>query len=190
MYCQAYDVKAHLGVNSPDDDQLINGYIAGATAWIDRYCHRTFIASADTTRYIDAAGDHLRGLTLYIDHVGELCSITEIINGDGLEVVAADYVTTPRASTPIYAIRLKANSGVIWRWTTDWEQAIAVTGRWAYSITPPDPIKQACVQLAAFYYRQKDAPFTDVTAIEAGVVIRPIGVPAHVRAMLEQYRKP
>jgi hypothetical protein len=189
-YCLAYDVKAHLGVDSPGDDQLLTAYIAGAQAWIDEYCHRTFEAPEDTTRYIDAAGNHLRGRVLYIDHIGELCSITEVTNGDGIVVASEDYVTTPRFDTPIYALRLKMNSGLIWQWTNDWEDAISITGRWAYSITAPAPIKQACIQLAAFYYRQKDAPFTDVTAVEAGVVIRPMGIPAHVKAMLDPYRKP
>ena len=189
-YCQDYDVKAHLGIDSPDDDQLIEAYIAGAQAWIDAYCHRTFEASADTTRYVDAVGGHIRALTLYIDHVGELCSITEVINGNGIVVASDDYVTTPRNQTPYYALRLKLNSGLVWQWLNDWENAIEITGRWAYSITAPAPIKQACIQLAAFYYRQKDAPFTDVTAVEAGVVIRPMGIPTHVKAMLAPYKKP
>jgi hypothetical protein len=29
-----------------------------------------------------------------------------------------------------------------------------------------------------------------VTAVEAGIVVRPVGIPAHIKTMLDQYRKP
>jgi hypothetical protein len=189
-YCTITDVREYLGVELLDDDVLIQSLIDTAQAWIDTYCHRTFEASVDETRYVDASGDHLRGNVLYIDHVGELCSITSVVNGDGTTVDASDYVTTPRGKTPFYAIRLKTMAPTLWRWTDDWEDAIAITGRWAYSITAPEPIKQACVQLVGFYYRQKDQPYLDVTAVEAGVVIRPSGIPNHIKMMLRGYVKP
>jgi len=187
-YCTVADIVGHLGVEDTADDALIQGYVDAAQAWIDRYCHRTFEALENETRYVDARGDHLRGRVLYIDRIGELAEIDEIINGDGVEVT--EYVTTPRNSPPYYAIRIKAMSGLFWTWVDDWEEAIAITGKWAYSVSPPEAIRQACIQLAAFYYRQKDQPFSDVTAVEAGVVIRPIGIPAAIKALITPYVKP
>jgi hypothetical protein len=96
-------------------------------------------------------------------------------------------VTTPRNLTPFWAIRLKGNSGKMWTFNDDWEGAIAITGRWAYSVTPPPAIREACVQYTAFLYRQKDQPLTDVTAIEAGVVMRPTGLPVHIKLMLAPF---
>jgi hypothetical protein len=189
-YCLPTDVIKYLGIDSGDDGTLLTSLIAAAQSAIDAKCHRTFEAAADTVRHVDAAGDHLRGATLYINHVGELCQITTLKNGDGVIIAITDYVTTPRTAPPFYALRLKSKSGLLWRWDDDWEDAIEITGRWAYSITPPASIKQACIMLAAFYYRQKDVPFQDVTAVEQGVVIRPVGMPAAIMPLLAGYIKP
>ena len=53
----------------------------------------------------------------------------------------------------------------------EWRDAISITGRWAWSLTAPPDIAQACARLAAFLYKQRDAQLFDVTAIEAGTVI-------------------
>jgi hypothetical protein len=189
-YCKAIDVVKHLGIDSLTDTPLIESLVVSATAFIDGYCHRAFAAAADTTRYIDARGRHIRGLSLFLDNVGELAQITQIVNGDGLELASTDYVTTPRTLPPFWSIRIKGRSGKQWTFTDDWEGAIEITGRWAYSITPPDAIREACVQYAAFLYRQKDQPLTDVTAIEAGVVMRPVGLPVHIKMMLAPFVRP
>lgn len=188
-YCTPQTVKDMLGISSTSDDLMIARYIGTATAQIDAYTHRTF-AGVETTRYVDAVGEHLRGNVLYLDHVGELARITSIVNGDGLTVASGEYVTEPRNTGPYWAIRLLTNSGKTWTYTDDWEGAIAISGVWAYSENAPADIRDACAFLAAFYYRQKDQPYTDVTAVEAGIVVRPVGIPAHIKVMLDMYRKP
>ena len=188
-YCTPSTVREMMGITSTSDDALITRYIATASRQIDAYTHRTFSGVA-STRYVDAVGEHLRGSTLYLDAVGELASITSIVNGDGVTVASGEYITEPRNVTPYWAIRLLASSGKSWTYSDDWEGAIAITGVWAYSETPPADIRDACAFMAAFYYRQKDQPFTDVTAVEAGIVVRPVGIPAHIKVMLDQYRKP
>lgn len=189
-YCTIGDIVEYLGIGSPSDDGLIQTHIDAAHAWIDKYCHRTFESASDSTRYLDARGEHIRRSTIYFDDVGELAQITSVVNGDGVTVASNEYVTIPRNAAPYTGLRLKGMSTKRWEFTTDWEDAIAVTGRWAYSVTAPAAIKEACVALAAFYYRQKDQPFTDVTAVEMGIVVRPVGIPQHVKALLMPYRKP
>ena len=190
-YCTTAWVKSLVDIKSPGDDNLIDSLIDAAQQAIDGYCHRSFEASADTTRYIDAVGDHVRGRVLHLDDIGELAAVTTITNGDGVEVTSGEYVLVPRNKTPYTAIRLLGSSGKTWTYSTDWEDAISITGRWAYSSSAPAIIQEACASLAAFYYRQKDAPFTDVTAVEVGVVVRPVGIPTHIKAMLDKgYVKP
>lgn len=189
-YCTVEEVKAFLGVSGATDDALISIHVEAAQNVIDNYCHRTFEASADTTRYLDAIGSHITGRTLWLENVGELAAITTITNGDGIEVASGEYTTLPGNTTPYYAIKLLTSAGKVWTYSTDWEGAISIEGRWAFSTTPPDAIKQACVSLAAFYYRQKDTPFVDVTAVEAGVVVRPVGIPAYIKPLLMGYIKP
>jgi hypothetical protein len=43
-----------------------------------------------------------------------------------------------------------------------------VTGTWGYSATPPQAVADACVILAARYYKRKDAPFGVVGTPELG----------------------
>ena len=191
-YCTVTDVLDYLGIDdgSSISASLIESHIEAAQGMIDNYCHRTFEVGAVATRYVDALGDHIRGRALYLDD--ELYSITSITLGDGTVLASTDYVTIPRNVPPFTGIRLKHSSDHnSWRYVTDWEGAIEIEGGWAFSETAPAVVREACISLAAFYYRQKDQPFTDVTAVEAGVVMRPIGIPAHVRAMLDNgYRKP
>lgn len=186
-YLSASDLKAYLGISGSGDDTLLGLLVARAQVAVDRYCNRTFEASANTTRYFDAIGPHVAGPVLYLDR--DLCAINTVTNGDGATVSSDAYVTQPRNDAPYYALRLKANSGVVWTYTDDWENAIEISGKWAYSTTAPADIVQAATRLAAFYYRQKDAPLQDVTAIEAGVVIRPLAMPDDVRGLLNPYRR-
>lgn len=186
-YCTVADVQEYLGIDDTSFEHVLTDMVAAAQSAIDSHCHRTFEASADTTRYFDAVGTHIIARSLYIDAEDDLCAITTVTNGDGVVVASNEYTVYPRNETPYTEIRLLNSSGKYWTYSTDYENAISITGRWAYSTTAPAPIKQACISLAAFYYRQKDQPFVDVTAIEAGVVMRPVGIPAYIREMLKGF---
>jgi len=184
-YVTVAEFKQYTGVSEAVDDALISGLIASAQAAIDNYCHRTFEADEDTTKYFDAVGPHIDGLTLYFDD--DLCAITTVTNGDDNVVSSSEYTTIPRNGTRFYAIRLLSQSGKTWTFSGEWMDAISITGRWAYSVKAPDDIYQACLRLASFYYREKDSPLTDVTAIEAGTVIRTPPMPGSVKALLQPY---
>jgi len=186
-YCSVVDVKNYLGITESTDDVLIADKVEAAQAAIDAYTHRTFEASADSTRYFDAVGRHIMGRTLYLD--ADLCSITTVTNGDDVVISSSEYTTRPKNETPYYAIKILGSSGKLWTYADDYEDAISITGRWAWSTTAPDDIKDACVRWASYKYRQKDAQMYDVTAIEAGVVVRPFGVPPDIQAMLAPYVK-
>ena len=88
------------------------------------------------------------------------------------------------------AIDIRANSAKYWRYTTDPEGGITVTGKWAYSLTPPEAIKQATIRLAAYLYKQRDAQVFDITAQpEIGVITVPKGLPADVKQILDGFRR-
>lgn len=187
-YCTTADVKTYLGISESGDDALIAEKIAAAQAGIDAYTHRTFEASGDTTRYFDYSSEYIDGYDLILDE--DLCSITTVTNGDSVVVAAGERTTLPKNETPYYAIRLLSDSGVVWTYSDEWMDAISVTGKWAWSTTAPDDIKDACIRWASYKYRQKDAQMYDVTAIEAGVVIRPFGIPPDIKSMLMPYVRP
>lgn len=183
-YTTPNELKAYLGITSAKDDALLSSLIDAAQSAVELYTGRTFEASADSIRYFDPR-DAVDGW-LWLDE--DLAAITSITNGDGQPVTA--YVTQPATNGPFYAIKPKASSGQRWSYRSDPEDAIAIEGRWAYSVTPPAAIKQATMRLAAYYYRQKDAQVFDVTANpDIGVVQVPQGIPADVRILLDRYRR-
>jgi hypothetical protein len=189
-YCTVSDIREYLDIEGGGDDALIDMLIAAAEQAIDRHCNRTFEAISDSTFYIDAVGEHVRGRSLFFDTIGDLCDITTVTNGDGVEVASDEYVTIPRNETPYYGLRLLNSAGKVWTYAADWESAISIAGKWAYSETAPNDVKQACIRWASYLYRQKDAPVFDTTAIpEAGVITTPQGIPVDVRNLLAPYRR-
>lgn len=186
-YCTNTDVKTYLGITGSGDDALLTSLCTRAQAMVDRYCNRTFEASSNTDRKFDAVRDTVLGV-LFLDE--DLASINTITNGDGTSVASTKYVTEPRTATPYYSIRLLASSNLSWTYTTDPENAITVSGKWAYSTTAPADVVHATIRWAAYLYRQKDASTFDTTASpDLGVITVPQGIPADVEKLLAPYRK-
>jgi hypothetical protein len=188
MYCTTAQLKTYTGIEGSGDDVLLADCILRAQTMMDRFTRRTFECPVDTTRTFDAVCDVV-GRELWLDT--DLCAITSITNGDGAAVSAASVVSEPRNATPYYALTLKASSGLAWTYTTDPEDAISITGRWAYSITPPADIEQACVRLAAWLYRQKDSSADlDRPMVSAdGATLMPMQIPHDVLAILAPYKR-
>ena len=188
-YCGVDELKEYLGVTGATDDAMLLTLLAAAQRTIDSYCARTFEAAADTVRTFDSQRD-VDGYTLTVD--SDLCAITSIVNGDGTTISNSHYVTEPRNETPYYAIRLKASAGKVWTSTVagDSENAITVTGKWAYSTSAPSDIAHVCKRLAAYIYRQKDnAGDLDRAVIAGNSTILPAQIPSDIRLMLAPYRR-
>jgi len=188
-YCGVDELKEYLGVTGATDDAMLLTLLAAAQRTIDSYCARTFEATADTVRTFDSQRD-VDGYTLTVD--SDLCAITSIVNGDGTTISNSHYVTEPRNETPYYAIRLKASAGNVWTSTVsgDSENAITVTGKWAYSTSAPSDIAHVCKRLAAYIYRQKDnAGDLDRAVIAGNSTILPAQIPSDIRLMLAPYRR-
>ncbi len=186
-YTTPLAVKAYLGIDGASDNALLLTLCSAAQKWIENRCERVFEAAADTTQYCDAIRD-VQGPTLWFSN--EVCAITSIVNGDGQTITSDKYVTEPRNLVPFYGVTLKSFSGLLWWYTINPENAIAVTGRYAYSITAPDDIAQAATRLVAYMYRQKDSQVFDTTAEPGmGVITVPQGIPRDVVQMLAPYKR-
>lgn len=127
-YCSLSDLKTYLNVTASTDDNLLQVMLDAATNRIDSRCGRTFQAAADTTHYFDPSRDLLRGELWFDD---DLSYLTSVINGDS-EDVTADVYTNPRNFTPYYSLGFKSSVPNNWTYTTDIQNSISVTGRWAY----------------------------------------------------------
>ena len=184
------DLKPYLKISRPDDDDLLEHLLNAATDAINKHTDRVFEAAADETRYVDYDDRHVVDRTLFLDY--DLAQITSVVNGNGVVVVPSEYVTIPRHETPYYALKLKTSASKAWEFDQDVEDAIAITGRWAYSVLPPTDIKQACIRLAAWMYRQKDDSKGEGDRPIVGgfgVVIMPSRMPKDIQEMLLTYRR-
>lgn len=186
MYADINDILSELGIEGDSDNAILYQFLLSAQSVIDVYTHRTFEAEQDTTRYFDAIRD-VDGSLLYLDC--DLCQITTVTNGDAQAVTSGQYVTEPRNQTPYHAIRLKSSSGKAWTYTTDPENAIAITGRWSYSVTAPDSIVQVVKSLARRFYHQKDNVGNGDQALSTldGNIIMPRRLPSDIIEMLKPY---
>lgn len=185
-------VKRYLNIDTVNDgdDTLLTTLIARAQAEIDRFCARTFEASTNTVRYFNALTevDTRDYLTLYLQY--DLCSINTITNGDNT-TISSGYTTKPKNETPYYAIRLLPSSGLAWTYEDDPDDAIAISGKWAYSTTAPADIVQATIELTAWMYRRRDnfVDFERPQVSPDGTTFVPTAMPRSVCAVLEPYKK-
>jgi uncharacterized phiE125 gp8 family phage protein len=187
-YVALTDLKAWLNVDSTAHDALLQSCLDAAQSYIEDQTGRTFeAASTASTRYMDAVGD-VDGPTLLLG--ADLCAITSVTNGDGAAVSTAAYVTEPRNGTPFYAIKLKPSAGLSWTYTTDPENAIAVSGKWSYSATPPADVAHAAKIIAAQMYQQKDnAADADRLVSADGVIIVPSSIPKVAADVIRKYQR-
>lgn len=192
MYITIAELKEYLQITGATEDHILEDCIEDAQQQIESYTARLFEAAADSTRRF-IVGKDTRGPDLYVDE--DLCAITSIVtnadNGSGGETLATtDYYTYPLNRTPYYKIKLAASSSKSWDYTYNPEAGITVTGKWAYSTTPPNDIRRACRRLAGYNYKMRDAQVFDSTAIvEQGVLIIPKGLPVDVAMILEAYQR-
>lgn len=191
-YATTQLLRTYLDVDAAADDTLLLALIVRAQKAIESYCGRVFEASADSTRKFTVGVD-TDGRWLYLDE--DLASITSVVtnaDADSPTTLTAntDYITHPRNRTPYHAIEITTSSSYDWTYSDDPTSGVTVTGKWAWSTSAPNDIVHACIRLAAYYYKQKDAGVLDTTAIpEAGIIQVPQGMPRDVQMILAAYRK-
>ncbi len=188
-------VKTYLSITTSNDDTLIGTLVTRAQAFIDRYTHRTFEASANSTKYFDSIRD-VNGYMLTFGRAGlELADVpTTVTNGDAVVLVNnTDYVVVPANTTPYYGLEMLQSSSNVWTYTNpgNHQRAISILGKWAFSLTAPDDIVAATIRLTAFFYRQREsnADLDRPVSVGDGMVLLPGKLPSDIAAMLEPYRR-
>lgn len=190
-YIELEDLRSYLGLQTSEvaDDDLMQASIEAAQSYIEDQTHRVFEATTETRYYDSSARNRWDSTILDLD--ADLISVTTLTNGDsgGTTIGPTNYWTLPRNDGPPYhQIKLYTNTGVYWEWDTDYW--VSVAGTWGYSTVPPADISQACLVLAAYFFKQKDSQVFDTTAIpEAGVITIPSGIPSTVTRVLERYKR-
>ena len=193
-YIASSDVKAWGGIPATDaiDDDELTLLIARAEAYVEEYTGRVFKSDSDaeSTRNFSASRD-VEGQTLWLDQ--DLNTVVSITAGTD-SISSSDYVTEPRNDSPYYALTLKAESSLTWDEPTsdgDYENAISISGQWAYSSDVPKDIEWAMVGLVKWLYnrgRMSDASAARASVLESGAVMSPAEVPRDIQHILNRYR--
>jgi len=194
-YVSTSDVHLYGGIPNTDtvDDSEIALLIARAQQFIENHTGRTFAVSSDdeAVRYYTYTND-VDGLTLYLD--ADLNTIASIVAGSDT-IASSNYVTEPRNAKPYHAITIKAEAAQVWTNATsdgDYENAIAVTGQWAYSSDAPADVQHVVLRLVKWFYNQgrlSDNTASRPIVLESGAIMMPEGFPEDVLSILKHYKR-
>jgi hypothetical protein len=194
-YVTAAEMRAFLDITSTADDAIFTALIAAASRTVNAITHRTFEASANTTRkftpLVRQDGGNLIGdaRTLMFDE--DLCSLTSIVNGDGSVIASTEYFLIAPNSTTWYGVTLKSQSSITWTYTGSPELSVEITGKWSYSETCPADIAQAVKMIVKHFYTARavgNDSDRDVLSAD-GVVIAASRIPSAVHKILGAYVK-
>lgn len=193
-YITVSGLKVYLEITSSDDDAILATFCEAAQAEVESYTQRVFEAPADTTRWftpLDRAhgGDLLRdGYTLAFDT--DLVSITSIVNGDGTTLPSGAYIALPLNQPQKEMVKIKNNVQYFWTYGDEPVGSVAITGRWAWSLTPPGPVVMATYMLARYLYdRRNDSSSSRDVLSSDGVVIAAAKVPGDIFKLLAPYKR-
>ncbi len=147
-YTTTDEVKRFLRIASDTDDDLIAQFVTRASALIDDITGRWFDVRTETRRYPVPEEGPERAIWLDAD----LLEVTALVNGDGTALDPAAVLLQPLNWPPYFGVKPRDGAAL---WAGDGE--IAVTGRWGYAETLPEPVRHTAVRLAAWLYRQRDS---------------------------------
>lgn len=190
-YTTTSALKAYLGITSSADDSLLSNAIDRAQSMIDTFCHRHFEPETNTHYFTPLnerdGGNLLDDYTLNLNY--DLSELTSITNGDGTAIPSNQVVLLPLNTVPSNFIRIKSSSSYFWTYNDSPEGAVAIAGKWSYSLSAPADIVAATLRLSAYLYRQREGtPDSDRAVLSAdGVVLAAPRIPSDITAMLTPY---
>ena len=184
-YCTANDIAQALNIAGTQDDGWLTTLADSASAWIDAHCavpSGGFAVATDSTRSFDICALDDGVLRLDVP----LVSLTSLTNGDGTAIDKTTVRLYPLNGPHYWCIRM-LTTGPGWQWVTD--GLYTVTGKWGWSTTPPTPVKEATVMLAAWMYKRYQAALQDAANnVEIGQMMYSERMPKQVVALLAPFR--
>lgn len=165
--------KAFANVKVADDDTLIGRLLDAATGWIRAYLNRD-ITQQTYTAVLDGTG------TLMIQVPAFPIVAVTSAKVDGIAVDPANIV--PRGTC---LVRMDGA-----RWTRGLANVV-ITYQAGFE-TAPAEIVQACLEVAAWRYREKDRigqSAINVPTTGTNITFQTVDVPNNVKTLLNNYRK-
>ena len=184
-YCTANDIALALNIAGTQDDTWLGTLADSASAWVDAHCavpSGGFAVATDSVRSFDVCA--IVDGVLQLD--APLVSLTSLTNGDGTAINKATVRLYPLNGGHYWSIHM-LSTGPGWQWVTD--GLYTVTGIWGWSTTPPTPVKEATVMLAAWLYKRYQAGLQHAANnAEIGQMMYSERMPKQVVALLAPFR--
>jgi hypothetical protein len=175
-YLAYTDLEAFLNITlAAGGVSLANAIIAGISAYVDRYCNRTWTNTSNTeiTETFDGGVD-----TFFVENppIASVVSVTE--DGDTLSLADEDYyVYDTYVKFPVKAF--SGNQSVVIKYKTS-------------ATTIPADLKHALIQWASQIFKSQSDGGKVATRVSSGPVavefVAKDGVPQFVQMVLDAYR--
>lgn len=178
-YCTATEIKDHLIDSQLDNtyDTILATLATRASRAIDKFTKRhngAYAVSADSTRYFDGVDcpelliDELAAAPTSVS-VAETGDVDSSAGSGGTYTAwaASDYLLWPynalQIGLPYEALIIDRQYGTKSTWYP-FRKGVKIVGKFGFSVTPPDEIKEACIIQAARYFKRGQQAFMDTSA--------------------------
>lgn len=186
-YSTLSDLKAYLSITDVNSDQQLLRVLEAASLWIDSYTGRVFAKdAADTTRTFYPNND---GTVSVPDLVSVTSLKTDSQGNHGFNTtltVNTDYELLPLDGPPYDTVRI---------WPTSSKsfapgRLVQIVGKFGYAVGTgaPAAVQQACLILAARYFKRAEAPFGILQTVDLGQFTRISKEDPDVISLLAPYR--
>lgn len=152
------EAKAHLRVDSADDDSYISTLITAARQWVEEYLDRTLINTQWTMRLDSFPYEiELPRPPIASSGTATAVTLTYTLGDESTASLSSAQYRVDRNSTPGVVRQLRAGS---WPANLDDYNAVSVTwwaGYGSSGTDVPAAIRHACLMLISFWYDHRSA---------------------------------
>lgn len=192
IYASVPELKSRLDIDDALDDDKVGRILYGISRAIDTHCKRRFYSTtADETRYFTAIYTN----KLYPGDVLSITTLKTDAGGDGTFETTwtanTDYYLEPFNATldgqPYTVISKIANGNYSFPRLV--QRGVQIVGKFGYSTTAPENIREACLLMAERLFKRKDAIFGITGSPEVGMLRQIVRDDPEIMALLYGMRR-
>lgn len=169
-YATLAELKQWLNIQDSSKDMQLQTLLDGASAYIDKFCRRSFLPSP------------LESRTYVLSLDGDVVYTHDIVTLENVSVDGELATATLVGAGPYIGVRLdnRVRSGT----------KVVVTASFGYGTTVPAEIKLATLRIAGAMFRQAEAGFSEAIATgELGTINVTRSMDSFSRQLISQYRR-
>jgi hypothetical protein len=195
-YCTEEQFRSYVGTIPADRQSQVHDAINTASRAIDLHCGRVFFDSGSATARVYSPFDQFAawvddfstttGLVVKVDEDNDGAFETTWTSSD-YEVEPIGGVVHGVSGWPFRMLRAVGSYRFRVGVAMERRQTLQVTARWGWAAVP-EPVRQACLQMAAELYRRKDAPFGIAQTVDFGPIRLSADAVRAVSSSLEPFR--